>query len=249
MRLAGLAVSFAVAAVFAGPWLADMRRHGLARDNYRGRRVAFPAGAVLVACSLVALAPLAILDDRANLDLLDPDLRRWAVYVLGISLLGLIDDALGRGSDEGTPRGWRGHARAVASGRFSTGAIKAVGALALAAYATSGLGQRDFAYVADLALLLLTTNLFNLLDLRPGRVEKVFIALARCGLHCRVDVGAPRAPGCLHRPGAGGRRVHAAGAGDARRHRRQPGRGPRWGALLVTLGETARSWPSASSSR
>ena len=30
-------------------------------------------------------------------------------------------------------------------GRFSTGAIKAVGALALAAYATSGLGQRDFA--------------------------------------------------------------------------------------------------------
>lgn len=177
MRLAGLAVSFAVAAVFAGPWLADMRRHGLARDNYRGRRVAFPAGAVLVACSLVALAPLAILDDRANLDLLDPGLRRWAVYVLGISLLGLIDDALGRGSDEETPRGWRGHARAVASGRFSTGAIKAVGALALAAYAASGLGQRDFAYVADLALLLLTTNLFNLLDLRPGRVEKVFIAL------------------------------------------------------------------------
>ena len=32
-------------------------------------------------------------------------------------------------------------------------------------------------YVADLALLLLATNLFNLLDLRPGRVEKVFVAL------------------------------------------------------------------------
>ena len=177
MRLFGLAVSFAVAAAFAGPWLADMRRHGLARENYRGRRVAFPAGAVLVACSLVALAPLAILDDRANLDLLDPDLRRWAVYVLGVALLGLIDDALGRGADSETPRGWRGHARAVASGRFSTGAIKAMGALALAAYATSGLGQRDLAYVADLALLLLTTNLFNLLDLRPGRVEKVLVAL------------------------------------------------------------------------
>ena len=177
MRLSGLAVSLAIAAVFAGPWLADMRRHGLARENYRGRRVAFPAGAVLVACSLVALAPLAILDDRADLDLLDPDLRRWAVYVLGVALLGLVDDALGRGADSGTPRGWRGHARAVASGRFSTGAIKAVGALALAAYATSGLGQRDFAYVTDLLLLLLTTNLLNLLDLRPGRAEKVLAAL------------------------------------------------------------------------
>ena len=177
MTLAGLVVSFAVAAVVTGPWLSDMRRTGLARENYRGRRVAFPAGAVLVACSLIALAPLAVLDDRADLDLLDPDLRRWAVYVLGVALLGLIDDALGRGADDATPRGWRGHARAIASGRFSTGAIKAVGALALAAYATSGLGHQDFAYVADLALLLLTTNLFNLLDLRPGRVEKVFVAL------------------------------------------------------------------------
>jgi UDP-GlcNAc:undecaprenyl-phosphate/decaprenyl-phosphate GlcNAc-1-phosphate transferase len=177
VRLTGLALSFALAAVVTGPWLADMLRAGLARENYRGRRVAFPAGAVLVACSLIALAPLAVLDDRADLDLLDPDLRRWAVYVLGVALLGLIDDALGRGTDASTPRGWRGHARAFASGRFSTGAIKAVGALALAAYATSGLGHRDFAYVADLALLLLTTNLFNLLDLRPGRVEKVFVAL------------------------------------------------------------------------
>jgi hypothetical protein len=177
VKLAGLALSFAVAAAFAGPWLADMRRSGLVRENYRGRRVAFPAGAVMVACSLVALVPLAILDDRADLDLLDPDLRRWAVYVLGVALLGLIDDALGRGTDAETPRGWRGHARAIAEGRFSTGAIKAVGALALAAYATSGLGRQDFAYVADLALLLLTTNLFNLLDLRPGRVEKVFVAL------------------------------------------------------------------------
>jgi len=177
VRLTGIALSFALAAVVTGPWLADMLRSGLARDNYRGRPVAFPAGAVLVACSLIALAPLAVLDDRADLDLLDPDLRRWAVYVLGVALLGLIDDALGRGMDASTPRGWRGHARAIAAGRFSTGAVKAIGALALAAYATSGLGQHDLSYVADLALLLLTTNLFNLLDLRPGRVEKVFVAL------------------------------------------------------------------------
>jgi UDP-GlcNAc:undecaprenyl-phosphate GlcNAc-1-phosphate transferase len=177
VRLSGLLLSLAVAAAFAGPWLRDMERTGLSRANYRRRALAFPAGAVLVACSLFALAPLAILDDRADLDLLDPDLRRWAVYVLGVALLGLLDDALGRGSESIAPRGWRGHARALVDGRFSTGAIKAIGALALAAYATSGLGQHDVRYVADLALLLLTTNLFNLLDLRPGRVEKAFVAL------------------------------------------------------------------------
>lgn len=177
MTLAGLALSVAVAAAVAGPWLRDMERVGLARENYRGRLVAFPAGAVLVACSLIALLPLAVLDDRADLDLLDPELRRWAVYLLGVALLGLVDDALGRGLDAASPRGWRAHARAVLAGRFSTGAIKAVGALGLAAYATSGLGRHDLGYLADLALLLLATNLFNLLDLRPGRVEKAFALL------------------------------------------------------------------------
>jgi UDP-GlcNAc:undecaprenyl-phosphate GlcNAc-1-phosphate transferase len=175
--ISGLVVSAAIAAAFAGRWLADMLAAGLARENYRGRRVAFPAGAVLVACSLLALAPLAILDDRADMDLLDPELRRWLAYVLGVALLGLLDDALGRGAEADTPRGWRGHAREVASGRFSTGAIKAAGALALAAYAVSGLGREGLDYVADLALLLLATNLFNLLDLRPGRVEKGFALL------------------------------------------------------------------------
>ena len=172
--ISGLILSAVIAAVAAGPWLLDMRRAGLVRENYRGIAVAFPAGAVLVACSLIALVPLAVLDDRADLDLLDPELRRWAVYVLGVTLLGLLDDSLGRGGVADTDRGWRGHALAVAQGRFSTGAIKAAGALALAAYATQGRGQEDLRYLADLALLLLATNLFNLLDLRPGRVEKAF---------------------------------------------------------------------------
>jgi UDP-GlcNAc:undecaprenyl-phosphate GlcNAc-1-phosphate transferase len=179
--ISGLIVSGAIAALVAGRWIADMARSGLVRENYRGNMVAFPAGAVLVACALVALAPLALLDDRADLDLLDPELRRWATYVLGVALLGLLDDALGRGAQADTARGWRAHARAVAAGRFSTGAIKAVGALALAAYAVSGRGREDLDYVADLALLLLATNVFNLLDLRPGRVEKTF-ALLLAGL-------------------------------------------------------------------
>lgn len=175
--IAGLLTSAVVAALFAGRWLDDMVHSGLVRENYRGVGAAFPAGAVLIACSLVALAPLAVLDDRADLDLLDPELRRWATYVVGVTLLGLLDDSLGRGAAADTARGWRGHARAVMNGRFSTGAIKAVGALALAAYAVSGRGRESLDYLADLALLLLATNLFNLFDLRPGRVEKAFVLL------------------------------------------------------------------------
>lgn len=177
MRLIALVVSLGVAGALIPAWIRDMRRTGLARDNWRGRAVAYPAGAALLACALIALAPLALLDDRADLDLLDPELRRWIVYVLGVALLGLLDDALGRAGEPDSPRGWRRHVRAVVEGRFSTGAIKAVGAFALAAYAVSGRGREEFDYLADLALLLLATNLFNLLDLRPGRVEKAFFVL------------------------------------------------------------------------
>jgi hypothetical protein len=173
-----LVVSFAVALAVVPAGVDALTGAGLTRQNYRDRRVAFPLGAVVVAAALVALAPLAPLDDRADLDLLDPELRRWFAYVVGVAFLGLMDDAVGRGAEADTPRGWRGHARAVLSGRLSTGAIKAVGTLALAAYATSGLGREALDYLVDLALLLLATNMANLLDLRPGRVEKTLVLVS-----------------------------------------------------------------------
>ncbi len=93
-------------------------------------------------------------------------------YVLGVAFLGFLDDSLGRGAAADTPRGWRGHARALRGGSLSTGAIKAIGALALAAYVVSGRGLESWRYLADIALLILATNAFNLLDMRPGRAEK-----------------------------------------------------------------------------
>ena len=170
MTIAGLVVSALLAAWLLPAWTTDMLRSGLTRENWRGRTVAFPSGALAISVSVIALAPLAVLNDRADLDLLEPDLARWAAYLLGIAMLGLLDDMLGRGHAGDTARGWRGHARAVLAGRLSTGAIKAAGAFGLAAFAVSGLGREWPGYLADLALLLLTTNLFYLLDLRPGRV-------------------------------------------------------------------------------
>lgn len=175
MTIAGLVVAGLLAIWLLPAWTADMLRTGLTRENWRGRTAAFPSGALAISVSLIALAPLAVLNDRADLDLLEPGLDRWAAYLLGIALLGLLDDMLGRGHAGDTARGWRGHARAVLSGRLSTGAIKAAGAFGLAAFAVSGLGREWPGYLADLALLLLTTNLFNLLDLRPGRVEKALL--------------------------------------------------------------------------
>jgi UDP-GlcNAc:undecaprenyl-phosphate/decaprenyl-phosphate GlcNAc-1-phosphate transferase len=154
-----------------------LARAGLTRVNYRDENLVFPLGAVLVTASLVSLAPLAVLNDRAGLDLLEPDLRRWIVYLIGIAFLGLLDDSLGLGSSPDTPRGWRGHASAILGGELSTGAVKALGALALAAYVVTGTGNEWLGYARDVALLILATNLFNLLDLRGGRVEKALFLL------------------------------------------------------------------------
>jgi hypothetical protein len=158
-----------------------LREAGLVRENYRRRALAFPLGAILATAALVALAPLAFLNDRGDLELLDPELRRWMPYLLGVVFLGFLDDALGGAGEAGSPRGWRGHAGALREGRLSTGAIKAIGALALAAYVVSGRGLESWRYLADVALLILATNLFNLLDLRPGRAEKG-LALLGAGL-------------------------------------------------------------------
>jgi hypothetical protein len=170
-----LAIALAVPMLPAGA--RGLRDAGLVRTNYRGAALAFPLGAILATVSLVALAPLAVLNDRANLDLLAPELRRWLPYLLGIAFLGFLDDALGQGEAAATPRGWRGHWGALREGRLSTGAIKAIGAVALAAYVVSGQGLETWHYVADVVLLVLVTNTGNLLDLRPGRAEKALALL------------------------------------------------------------------------
>jgi hypothetical protein len=172
MTWVGFPVAIAVALLVVPAGVRGLLDAGLTRRNYRGAALAFPLGAVLATASLAALAPLAFLDDRAGLELLDPELRRWLPYLLGVAFLGFLDDSLGLGEAPGAPRGWRGHGRALREGRLSTGAIKAIGALALAAYVVSGRGLESWRYLADVALLILATNTFNLLDLRPGRAEK-----------------------------------------------------------------------------
>ena len=203
--LSGLVVSAAVAAVLVlGPWLA---RHAARRP--RARELRRPAGRVPGRRGARRL-----LADRARAAGGARRPRRPRPARPRAAPLDRLR-ARGRAARPARRRARarrRGRHRRAAgaatparcsAGRFSTGAIKAVGALALAAYAVSGRGREGIDYVADLALLLLATNLFNLLDLRPGRVEKAFVAAARRPLPRRLDRGAARAARDLHRPGAG----------------------------------------------
>lgn len=166
-------VALATAILVTPSILRHLSEEGLTRENYRGAQLPFPGGVAIVAAAIVALAPLALLQQLADADLFAPETGLVVTFALGVALLGLIDDLLA-----GRPRGWRGHGAAVLRGGFSTGALKAVGTLGLALFVLSGQGYDDGRYLLAVALLVLTTNLFNLLDLRPGRSAKGFVLLA-----------------------------------------------------------------------
>jgi UDP-GlcNAc:undecaprenyl-phosphate GlcNAc-1-phosphate transferase len=170
-----LVVSLVAAAAITPTTVRSLAAQGMARENYRGAVVAFPAGIAIVVSALVALVPLSLVAELADADVFRSGTREAVTYVVGVALLGLLDDVVGTGA--GHPRGWRGHARAAAGGRLSTGALKAAGSLGLALFVMAGRGLGVGEYLLAVAVLVLATNLFNLLDLRPGRAAKALVLL------------------------------------------------------------------------
>ena len=182
-------VALAVAALLAPMLLRGLERGGHTRPNYRGRPLPCPFGVLVLAAALVALIPLTLLARLASAAVFHPELLPIAVYALGVIALGLIDDTLGEhapiagsagtAGEGGSPahRGWRGHGAAALRGELSTGTLKAVGSLGLALLAMSYSSLSNWRWLLAAAVLVLATNVFNLLDLRPGRASKAFVLL------------------------------------------------------------------------
>jgi len=171
-------VALASAALLAPALLRELSAGGHTRVNYRGRSLPFPFGALVLAASLIALIVLTLLERLTSSEVFHPEQLPIAVYALGVLALGLLDDTLGeRHGTRPPPRGWRGHGAAVLRGEVSTGALKAAGSLGLALFAMSYLPLSNARWLLAAAVLVLATNVFNLLDLRPGRTLKALVLL------------------------------------------------------------------------
>jgi UDP-N-acetylmuramyl pentapeptide phosphotransferase/UDP-N-acetylglucosamine-1-phosphate transferase len=186
-------LALAGAAILAPSLLRTLADGGHVKVNYRGRALPFPFGVLTLAAALLALIPLMLLTVLASAEVFHSEIWPVAVYALGVLALGLIDDTLGErahgGGGPAAPRGWRGHGSAVLRGELSTGALKAAGSLGLALLAMSWLGLSDGRWLLAAGVLVLATNAFNLLDLRPGRSTKAFVLL---GLGLGIGSGSPR---------------------------------------------------------
>ena len=129
-----------------------------------------------------------------------------------------------------------GHGEAAASGRLTTGVLKAVGALGTGAVSCCrGAGPLGRRVPAGGGVLVLATNVFNLLDLRPGRALKVFVAARR----------RPDARGVGHRCAARARHLARRGCWRWRRTTSASGRCSATPARTWSAPSPASGWSHA----
>jgi UDP-GlcNAc:undecaprenyl-phosphate GlcNAc-1-phosphate transferase len=171
-------IALLLGAILAPALLGALTQAGHTRPNYRERSLPFPFGVLILAAALLALIPLMLIQRLASTAVFYPVMLPVALYALGVLALGLIDDTLAREDGDGpSQRGWRGHGAAALRGELSTGVLKAGGSLGLALLAMSYLGLSNGRWLLAAGVLVLATNVFNLLDLRPGRSTKAFVLL------------------------------------------------------------------------
>lgn len=142
----------------------------LAARNYRGLTLTTGLGVSLAIASLLpgltALISAAIRGEPVS-----SFERTLLLGCLLVFLAGLIDDLVGHG-----PRGIRAHIGAALGGRFTTGMLKIVVILGAAALvATVGADREPIRMLAGIVLMSAFANLWNGLDVAPGRAAKFFV--------------------------------------------------------------------------
>jgi UDP-GlcNAc:undecaprenyl-phosphate GlcNAc-1-phosphate transferase len=119
------------------------------------------------------------------------------LLTVGVLAFGLIDDVFG----DGSAKGFRGHLAALREGHLTTGAFKLLGIGFLALAAATGPVLRSGRVLIDVrfgrwgvvlvmlvtwalagAVIALSANAVNLLDLRPGRALKGYLVLGTVGI-------------------------------------------------------------------
>ena len=164
-------VAFGLSAALVAPVAALQRRAGLVTPNYRGDRVP-AAGGAGVALAVLGCGPILLAAGASGTGAAPAATALFALATMGF--LGLLDDVAGGG-----PRGFRGHFGALFTrARVGTGVLRAAwgGATALACALVAHRGPLDIALAAFAAAL--AFNLINLLDTRPGRAAKGYLAAA-----------------------------------------------------------------------
>jgi UDP-N-acetylmuramyl pentapeptide phosphotransferase/UDP-N-acetylglucosamine-1-phosphate transferase len=148
----------------------------LTARNYRGLEVPAATGIAIVlgvlgAAGVTVLAATALSDEASAA--VAASALVGAGAALGFGLLGLWDDMM-----PSSERGWGTHVRALRAARPTGGAVKLAGGAMLGVLLASAFGGSFWGISLRGALIALSANLVNLLDLRPGRAIKFWVIMA-----------------------------------------------------------------------
>ncbi|HEX2576908.1 MAG TPA: hypothetical protein VHK88_11215 [Aquihabitans sp.] len=144
----------------------------LARRNVRDVDVPVGAGVLAVLALVAVHATIGAVDAARDHVAGDAPGRTAAVVLaLGFGLLGLVDDLLGDHGD----KGFRGHLRALAAGRLTTGGLKLVGGGLLALGVAATVADDLATTLLGAVVIALAANTANLFDRAPGRATKVAV--------------------------------------------------------------------------
>jgi len=181
---AAAAAAFAIAV--AALSLALNHAAGMCRPNYLGRRIPAAGGIAFALGPLVAWGIAAAHGHQAAAILL---LCAAGAAVMGV--VGLADDLYGSRDVSGLA----GHLGSLARGRVTTGAVKAVVGVGVGLIIGWLLaGGSVIVAVVNAALIALSANFVNLLDVRPGRAYKGFVLLGAVALAADTGVWHVVAP-------------------------------------------------------
>lgn len=183
-RVGGV-LSFAVVAISSGfiatallPGIVHMlQQGGLTRNNFQGAQIPSGVGILFPIATLIPLSALIIFSTNRVASI-------WITVTFGMGFIGLLDDAAG----DRTVRGLKGHLSALIQLKPTTGSVKAVVGGMLSLFAGWQLHGRWLDALLSAALIALSTNTINLLDVRPGRALKGFFLLTAIAIALIVPV-------------------------------------------------------------
>ncbi|MDD5448374.1 MAG: hypothetical protein PHO53_04330 [Actinomycetota bacterium] len=141
----------------------------LVRTNYAGRRIPTSAGLVFLPVSVLCFTADAFRGGIGKS--VNPDVYSFTILVCVMCFLGFLDDMVGSRAS----RGFKGHLTSFFKGKATSGFAKAsIGffvSMAISIHFSENVGE----VFLNAFVIALAANLFNLLDVMPGRALKIFL--------------------------------------------------------------------------
>lgn len=167
LLLTGLVGTYAVIPFFKNMLIAS----NVIRPNYKKDMIPVSMGLVFLPMIVINGIILAIFTTEYK------NLLYLFMYIFGLiamCLVGILDDIIGNRDVSGL----KGHFKSLFKGNLTTGGFKALFGGFIGILISVAISKNIIDIGINTLIIALSTNLMNLLDLRPGRAIKVYLFLA-----------------------------------------------------------------------